>query len=117
MTIPKSELDNHKKPALKDWHKADIICGLWKRGTSLEKLGREHHYAQGALKLCIYRPWPKCERIVAEALGVTPQEIWPSRYHEDGSPKSGRGERGIGRYKRKSSSTGAKRNVEKSGVI
>ncbi|WP_233358209.1 helix-turn-helix domain-containing protein [Vibrio cholerae] len=25
-------------------------------------------------------PWPKGERIIAEAIGMTPQEVWPSRY-------------------------------------
>ncbi|EEJ2444476.1 helix-turn-helix domain-containing protein [Salmonella enterica subsp. enterica serovar 13,23:y:e,n,z15] len=25
-------------------------------------------------------PWPKGERLIAEALGVAPEKIWPSRY-------------------------------------
>ncbi|MBI2313539.1 MAG: helix-turn-helix domain-containing protein [Betaproteobacteria bacterium] len=105
-------LDTPKRPAREDWHRADIVCGLWKRGTSLHRLSRKHHYATCALKNALDRPWPKAERIIAEALGVSPQEIWPSRYHEDGSPKSGRGERGLGRYKRKSSSASTPRNVK-----
>jgi len=81
-----------KKPASKDWHKADIICGLWKLKTSIQKLSREHGYVGNGLELAIRKPWPRAQRIIAEALGVTPQEIWPSRYLQDGSPK-GRGER------------------------
>ena len=82
-----------KKPASTDWHKADIICGLWKIGTSVQKLSREHQYKSNVLELCLRKPWPKAERIIAEALGTKPQVIWPSRYHNDGTPKSGRGER------------------------
>ncbi|HDT6506775.1 TPA: helix-turn-helix domain-containing protein [Klebsiella aerogenes] len=26
------------------------------------------------------RRWPKGERLIAEALGVAPEKIWPSRY-------------------------------------
>lgn len=33
--------------------------------------------------------WPKMEELIAKAIGVTPQEIWPSRYNEDGTPKRG----------------------------
>ena len=29
------------------------------------------------------------EAIIAKAVGVMPQEIWPSRYNEDGTPKRG----------------------------
>ena len=46
-------------------------------------------------------PYPKYERLIAEHLGTTPQTIWPSRYRNDGTPKSGRGERGLGRFKAK----------------
>jgi len=104
MSIQTTAIAKPKKPALAaDWHKADIICCLWKRGTSVQRLSRQNGYHPNALHLALRRPWPKAERIIARALGVTPQIIWPSRYHADGSPKSGRGERGLGRYKTKRS--------------
>jgi len=83
-----------KKPASQDWHKADIIGGLWKRGTSVQKLSRENGYSGNGLELAIRKPWPRAQRIIAEALGVAAHEIWPSRYLPDGSPK-GMGERVI----------------------
>ena len=107
MPNPTRIISTAKKPASKDWHKADIICGLWKLHTSLQKLSRENDYANGSLRLALRMPWPKAERLIAEALGVPAHKIWPSRYHEDGTPKSGRGERGIGRYKAKDTATAA----------
>jgi Ner family transcriptional regulator len=100
-----SVLAKSKKPVVTDWHPADIVAALWKRGTSLQKLAREHNppYHQRALTLALRRPWPKAERLIAEAIGATPQTIWPSRHNADGTPKSGRGERGLGRYKAKHS--------------
>ena len=78
-----------KKPALQDWHKADIVAALWKRGTSLRKLDRAHGFAPGAISNALHRAWPNGQRIIADAIGVAPQEIWPSRYEPDGTPKKG----------------------------
>lgn len=95
----KSPLDRAKKPASKDWHRADIIAAVRKTGTNLQQLSRAHHLGRTTLSNALYGPCPRYERLIAEHLNTTPQTIWPSRYHADGSPKSGRGERGVGRYK------------------
>ena len=90
-------------PAPQDWHKADIKCALEKRGYTFAKLSRLNGYGSTSMQMILYKPWPRAERIVAETIGVAPQTIWPSRYHEDGRPKSERNSRGIGRYKPKAS--------------
>lgn len=91
-------LNMTKKPTSKDWHAADIIAAVRKTGTSLQKLSRLHGYASSTIQQAAHRPYPKCERIIADHLGLKPETIWPSRYNADGTPKSGRGERGIGRH-------------------
>jgi len=106
-----SPLNMPKKPASKDWHRADIIAAVRKTGTDLSKLSIKHGLGRGVLRNCLNHPYPKYERIIAEHLGITQQTIWPSRYHEDGSPKSGRGERGRGRYKAKYKINPTHRNV------
>ncbi|EBO8098935.1 transcriptional regulator [Salmonella enterica] len=65
-----------------DWHPADIIAGLRKRGTSLAALSRKSGLASSTLANSLVRHWPKGERLIAEALGVAPEQIWPSRYHK-----------------------------------
>jgi Ner family transcriptional regulator len=86
-------LGAEKKPAPTDWHKADIIAALHKRGWSLTQLGVAHNYGpSGALTQALHRPYPRAEAIIAEALGMThPSEIWPSRYGPDGKPNRQRG--------------------------
>nr|WP_281074535.1 helix-turn-helix transcriptional regulator [Klebsiella quasivariicola] len=70
-----------------DWHKADIIAALHKKGISLAALSRENGLADSTLANALTKHWPKGERIIAEALGRTPQEIRHSRYYyEDGKP-------------------------------
>ncbi|ATA21603.1 Nlp family transcriptional regulator [Gibbsiella quercinecans] len=63
-----------------DWHPADIIAGLKKRGTSLSALSRNAGLASSTLANVLTRRWPKGERLIAEALDVAPENIWPSRY-------------------------------------
>lgn len=73
--------DTPKKPALTDWHRADIVAAVRKAGWTLRKLSLHHGYADGGtLTKAMDRPWPKGERLIAAAIGVDPATIWPSRY-------------------------------------
>lgn len=62
-----------------DWHSADIIAALRKAGWSLRRLSIHHGYHPNGLADAIARPWPKGERLIAAAIGVPPEVIWPSR--------------------------------------
>lgn len=108
-----TKIDTSKKPAPQDWHRADIKAALEKRGLSLARLARLNGYARTSTPMALHIPWPKMERLIAGAIGTTPQTIWPSRYHDDGTPKSGRSERGLGRYKAKHITAGDAVNVQK----
>ncbi|WP_210511787.1 helix-turn-helix domain-containing protein [Pantoea ananatis] len=63
-----------------DWHPADIIAALKKRGTSLAAVSRQAGLASSSLANALTRRWPKGERLIAETLDVEPEKIWPSRY-------------------------------------
>ncbi|MEN0615285.1 DNA-binding transcriptional regulator SfsB [Klebsiella indica] len=65
-----------------DWHPADIIAGLHKRGTSLAAESRRNGLSSSTLANALTRPWPKGELIIANALETVPWVIWPSRYHD-----------------------------------
>ena len=79
MTKPASR----KKTSPKDWHRADIVAAVRKAGWTLRRLALHHGYASpSTLVTALERPWPKGERLVAEAIGVSPATIWPSRYRD-----------------------------------
>lgn len=63
-----------------DWHPADIIAALKKRGISLAALSRQAGLASSTLANALARPWAKGEWLIADALGVHPADIWPTRY-------------------------------------
>lgn len=70
-----------KKPATVDWHKADIKAALHKRGLTMKGLSIANGYRSvDAVAQALHRPYPKVERIIAQALGVEAKTIWPSRY-------------------------------------
>ncbi|MDC9589767.1 helix-turn-helix transcriptional regulator [Xenorhabdus sp. XENO-10] len=64
-----------------DWHQADIIAALRKRGTTLATVSREA-LSSSTLANTLSRPWPKGEWIIANYLEIHPSEIWPSRYFD-----------------------------------
>ncbi|WP_110876498.1 helix-turn-helix domain-containing protein [Franconibacter helveticus] len=68
-----------------DWHQADIIAALRKKGTSLAALSRTAGLSSSTLANALTRPWPKGEYLIAEAVDVHPSVIWPSRYFKNGA--------------------------------
>ncbi len=65
-----------------DWHNADIVAALHKSGWSLRKLSQHLGYKPTTLRAALQRRWPKGERLIADAIGVSPKKIWPSRYQD-----------------------------------
>lgn len=80
-------------PQNADWHPADIGASLKKGGWSLRRLSAHHGYKPTVLGLTLRRDWPKGERLIAEAIGVAPSEIWPSRYAARAAKRAARAAR------------------------
>lgn len=87
-----SNPSTQKKPVAEDWHPADVLAALRKADWSLQQLALSHGYRhRSALSVALRHPYPRAETIIARALGLQPQNIWPSRYHPDGTPLRRRG--------------------------
>lgn len=69
-----------------DWPWERVKAELWARGLSLSALAREHDLHRQYVAGVASRPWPRMEAIIADALDLRPQDIWPSRYTADGLP-------------------------------
>lgn len=65
---------------LGDWHPADVLAALKKRGLSLAGLSVAHGYHPTAAGKALKQPWPAVEVLIAEAIGLPPWRIWPGRY-------------------------------------
>lgn len=77
-----------KPRPLTDMHREDIKAAIRKSGISLAELSAQAGYDPGAVSRTLRVPWPAVEAIIARQIGKRPEEVWPSRYHPDGSPRS-----------------------------
>ncbi|OOF41691.1 transcriptional regulator [Rodentibacter rarus] len=64
----------------KDMHRADIVAAVRKAGTSISALSVKAGLKPTTLNNALERRYPKGEKIIAEAIGKSPKDIWPSRY-------------------------------------
>lgn len=78
-----------KKASPGDWHPADVVAALRKAGWSLRQLSIAHGNHPNVLKHALVTAYPRAQRLIAEAIGIAPQAIWPSRYDAHGQPKRG----------------------------
>lgn len=79
-----------KKTSHQDWHPAQIVAALRMAGYSFRQLAILNGYGNpNSLTTVLHRPYPLAEALVAEVLGIKPDEIWPTRYGPDGKPNRG----------------------------
>lgn len=75
----------------KDWHRAELVAALHMRGWSLRQLSLSANLSEGAFARATRMPYPRAERAIADALGLHPRDIWPTRYDAAGLPNRPRG--------------------------
>lgn len=77
-----------KKPVAQDWHPADIKAALHKKGITLAGIAEAYGMtSSSSLSSTFTRSYPLNEKRIADAIGVHPMVIWPSRYNADGTVK------------------------------
>jgi len=71
-----------------DWHPSFVIAALHQAGWTLTNLGKHHKLkCYGSLSKALRHSLPTAEKRIADAIGVHPKVIWPSRYYENGELK------------------------------
>jgi lambda repressor-like predicted transcriptional regulator len=54
--------------------------------TGWESLAQKHHYHYTSFARVKSYAFPNVEKIIAEAIGLAPQDLFPNRYRPDGKP-------------------------------
>ncbi|HBM3102604.1 TPA: transcriptional regulator [Klebsiella pneumoniae] len=75
-------MSRKEEPGL-DWHPENIKAEIHKRGLTFRALSLQAGYKKDSLKSVLRTPCKPYQEIVANALGVEPEDIWPSRYKTD----------------------------------
>lgn len=84
-----------------EWIKYQLRIG----GTSAAQLARQLGVHDRALRRTKNAPYPRVERAIATALGLTPVILWPDRWNIDGTPKRRRPNRAESRLKKRAKDT------------
>lgn len=77
-----------KKPVDQDWDSADVKYALHKKGITLSSIAEAYGLTSSSTLSSVFtRSYPLNEKRIADAIGVHPMVIWPSRYNKDGTVK------------------------------
>ena len=68
------------KKSKKNMHRAYIIAAMREKGSTLAQLSIDAGLHPRTLGNALERKYPKGEKIIADFIGIPPQEIWPERY-------------------------------------
>lgn len=79
--------------ARREWIKYQLRV---EQGTSVAAIAKEHGMGRRNLYVAFVRPFPRAEKILADALGVTPKELFPERYDQHGLPTRRRANNSLG---------------------
>lgn len=81
IALPMPRTYHKAKPdTASSWDRPAIIAALSRRGWSIRRLSVEHGYSPKSLGLALRQPWLRSEKIIADTIGVSAEEIWPARY-------------------------------------
>ncbi|MCC4116389.1 helix-turn-helix domain-containing protein [Aromatoleum toluclasticum] len=69
-----------RKPPAKDWDRYQVTAALKRAGITFAGLARAHNLHHTTVRTALYQSSPRCEALIAAALGMQPESIWPSRY-------------------------------------
>jgi Ner family transcriptional regulator len=56
-------------------------------GITLSELSVQNGFSPTAISVALRKRSPFVQQVIADRLGMRPQDIWPSRYDENGSPR------------------------------
>lgn len=86
MNMQIRESTRRKKAVHEDWRPADVTAELRKAGWSMRQLSFHHGRSEGVVRSALRTQYPRAERFIADALGVEPWDLWPSRYDDEHQP-------------------------------
>ncbi|TKT99224.1 transcriptional regulator [Citrobacter sp. wls830] len=75
-------MDNRNEALRRNWHRIDIVAALHKSGVTMRELSVQAGLKPDSLKNALARPYPRGEKIIASALSLKPEDIWPERYND-----------------------------------
>jgi len=76
------------RPHITDWSWPRVKAAVEEAGLNLDEISRRQGMHRSWASMAKRAPYPAVQAAIARVIGVPPQDIWPSRYDEDGNPLS-----------------------------
>mgnify|MGYP001765742455 CR=1 FL=1 len=64
----------------KNWTRQAILFGLRQAGTTAAAVAQENGLTSTAIYNALERPYPRVHDLIAEAIGIPRETIWPQFY-------------------------------------
>lgn len=68
-----------------------VVYQMQLQGRSLSAVAAANGVARQCLYSAFLRPYPRMEKLIADAVGLAPPVLWPERYDADGLPNRRKG--------------------------
>lgn len=65
-------------------HREEIKAAIRKKGETLQSLTRKHRLGYSSLTICMVRPLPRANRVIADFLGLPLNYLWPLWFDASG---------------------------------
>lgn len=73
-----------RKRIHRGWHPEDIKAAIRKKGVNVSDLGKDHGLSGSAMRLALWQPVPRADKVIADFLEVPLHALWPDRYDAEG---------------------------------
>lgn len=80
--MAKNQERTAEKFSFRDWPAAKVKGRLVEMGVTLRDIERSAGAPMDSIRTALVRGFPKGEILIAEALGVPKEQIWPSRWEK-----------------------------------
>ena len=67
-----------------NWTRQEVLFALRRAGTTAAAIGEANGLASTSVYNALERPYPRVHDLIAAAIGVSRETIWPQFYQHDG---------------------------------
>lgn len=71
---------------MSDMAPEQVKSRILETGITLSELGIQNGFSPAAVSIALRKRSPFVQAVIADRIGEKPQDVWPSRYDENGSP-------------------------------
>lgn len=77
-----------ERAAIENWHRADVVAAVRKRGSSLAAIAKDHGLSRQTLYWALTKPHRRANNAIAAFLDLSLHQLWPQWFDRAGECKT-----------------------------